>query len=150
MVHRTMRVQSLFLAILAGLLVSTAMWAQKPASHTVVGTYSIVQTTDLDEQVRVELRLELVNSGEEAVTARVLGLESPVYAAQGGSSAGEAIALSSHGSETVTEEFTVSRGVYERWRMDPRHRLVVSVESPAGVKQALTIAMRRMAGGKGL
>jgi len=94
--------------------------------------------------------LEFTNSSDEALTVRILGLESPLVAAQGGPSAPAATTLSPHGSETVTEEFTVSRAAYDRWRTDPRHRLALGIESSTGVKQAIAISMRRTPGGKEL
>ena len=148
--HLGIRERSIFVAVLAGLLVSTGMWAQKPAGRTVFGSYSVLQTTDLNEQVRLQLRLELANPSDEALTVRVLGLESPLLAAQSGTPAPAAVVLSPHGSETLTQDFNVSRIVYDRWRTDPRHRLVIGTESSTGVKQTIVISLRRMTGGKGL
>jgi hypothetical protein len=110
----------------------------------------MIQQTDLGEQVQLRLRLELANPGDETLTVQVFGLESPSLAGQSGTPAPAAIILSPHGSETLTQDFTVSRIAYDHWRTDPRHRLVIGTESSTGVKQTIVISLRRMTGGKGL
>jgi hypothetical protein len=113
-----------------------------------LGSYSVLQTTDLNEQVRLQLRLELTNPGDAPLSIQVLGLESVLFASRSESSP-SAIALSPRGTETVTQEFTLSRTLYDRWRTDPRHRLTLRIESPSGEARNLVISLRRTPGGKG-
>ena len=146
--HRRVRIRFMFVAVLAGVLVSPWACAQGPAARTVLGSYSVLQTTDLNDQVRLRLRLELTNPGDAPLSIQVLGLESVLFASRSESSP-SAIALSPRGTETVTQEFTLSRTLYDRWRTDPRHRLTLRIESPSGEARNLVISLRRTPGGKG-
>lgn len=121
--HRIVSVRYVFVAAIAGLLVSVALWAQEANDRKVSGSYSVLQKTDLGSQVELQLRLELVNHSDDLLYVQVLGLESALSGAHGPQSPSAAIALSPQGSKTVTQDFTVSRVEFDRWQADSRRRL---------------------------
>jgi len=148
MSHRIFSVRHVIVAVIAGLLVSAGLWAQEANNRKVSGSYSVIQQTALGSRVQLKLRLELVNHGDDALRVQVLGLESPVSGAHGRPASSAVINLAPQGSETVTQDFLVSRSQYDRWQADFRRHLTLRVESSAEETHSVVISLRRIPGGK--
>jgi len=138
-----------FIAFLA-CLPAIPQEAAKAAVGPVTGSYTVLQTVLLGPgSQRVQLRLDLVNHGDDALNLEILGLAAALTHAQGLRPSTKSVALAPYGAESLTLEFVVSGSAYARWQADPRHRLAARIIPSSGEAHLSTISLSRTSGGKG-
>jgi hypothetical protein len=124
--------------------------AAKAAVGPVTGSYTVLQSVLLGPgSQRVQLRVDLVNHGDDALNLEILGVATALTHAQGVRPSIKSVALAPYGAQSLTLEFVVSRGEYARWQADPRHRLAARVTPSSGEARLSTISLGRTSGGKG-
>ena len=75
----------------------------------------LLRRLDLGPDVRLTLRIRLVNAGDDKLF--ITGLSLLQFGRPGRNAAGSpSIILDPHGSSDITQQFTIPRDEYERWR----------------------------------
>lgn len=133
---------ALFLCVFVGHV------TQATADQRVRGFYEVTQTVDLGSQVRVFLRLRLINRGDGTLFIQCLTLRSfsPAPERQAHS---VSVLLRPHASEVMTQEFTISHSEYELWLRGVRPRLVLEMQSSDQNKLTEAIQLDRLPNGAG-
>jgi hypothetical protein len=126
-----------------------AMWAvalQAAGGNEVIGTYRVVEVASLGTDVRVTLRIRLVNNTQDDLSITQFGLRPPSGAAQ--STATSAWAnLRPRESASFTSDFTIPRAEYERWKKGVPPTLAVTFQPAGGreITRGVALLLSRMA-----
>jgi hypothetical protein len=139
-VGRCIRFAGLLFAILAAVTLQAQGPVQPAAGNEVVGFYRIVQTTDLGTEVVGSLQIRLVNNNQPELFVTKLALFSRTATKKPEETAVEA-RLAPREAATFTENFTVSRAEYERWRKGARPSLRVTFQPSEGGEIMRTISL---------
>jgi len=139
----------MLLGVVGSLCLAASLLAQTSPQRGVSGFYAILRSTELDSgsAIQLHLRLQLLNAGEDAPSARIVGFESNASRTRSIPSGSESIELPAHRAQTAVRDLTVSRKQYDRWLADSRQRLVIELQSSAGTKSTVVLALRRISGG---
>jgi hypothetical protein len=129
------RSSALILLILAELLASVVQPLHGGDKPAILAFYQIDQVTDLGTDVRVSLRLRLMNQSDDVLLIDHIALQTFIPGPNGkGQGCSTSTELGAHGSETLTQDFTISRAEYEVWQRGIRPRLALNIQV-SGVEQ---------------
>jgi hypothetical protein len=112
------------------------------------GLYQVVEKTDCGSDVNVVLQLELFNHGSNDLQIEYAALASPHHV-QGNWKTMAGIRIDAHGSQTITEEFTVPRREYERWQKISPPKLVLDTITGRGERHIETVLLDNRGGQEG-
>jgi len=118
----------LLVAIATGMLL-----AADSANHPhVLGSCAVVKTTTVGHDTQVELRVRIVNPGEQAVSVEKLMLLAS------GSAVAKAlpapIQVSAHSKQEIAQEFKIPTQQYQLWQKGMRAFLSVEMRTEEGTR----------------
>lgn len=120
----------LFLLMIVGFAASGV--ALPPAAVSgISGSYSIIQTTEKDGlvQVQVQLRLNLANRGAHDLHIQRITLWDLSHPSKGGTQVCSVI-VHSAASASTTQEFTIPRAEFDLWKRGTKPRVVLNLATP--------------------
>jgi hypothetical protein len=133
--------QSLCLAICLTLGTS----ALQANGQQLSGFYGVAEIRDLGPEMRVTLHIKLVNQGEERFFITKIGLV-PQLPTGRSEVVPASVILTSHGSQDITQQFTIPTQEYERWTSGAWPRVALEIEVADGSETRFTIALVRLPG----
>jgi len=134
------------------IVVAACLWActsAGAAGNEVVGAYWFAGVTDQGTQVCVTLHLRLVNNDSRELTISGYALRGLLPRGRQAPVTAAAHLLPREAAE-FTQQFTVPRAEYERWRKGARPLLQVTLQSEEGreVTRTVELVPRPAMGGK--
>jgi hypothetical protein len=127
-VVRQLATTLLLLAIPAGMLLA----AESPNHPHVLGSCAVVKTASIGHDTQVELRVWIVNPGEQAVSVEKLTLLAP--APVPGNPLESAVQISAHSEQEITGEFKIPTRQYQLWQRGGRAFLIVGMRNDDGTR----------------
>lgn len=127
-------------------LVVIALGFATAAAAQLSGSYKVIQKTDVGSQTRLRLQLHLNNRGSRDLYIQELALWNSPRSPKGN----QPISLLIHrgGSADTTQELTVPRGEYTRWRQTLTLRILLGLENPQGRNTTELVRLDRVSSGK--
>lgn len=120
----------------AVLLLATAtsmlLAAQSAHNPQVLGSCTVVKTTSMGQNTQVELRVRIVNSGEQAVSVEKLMLLAPGPATA--KPLQSPVQISAHSQQEMTREFKIPMHQYQLWQKGVRAFLIVEMRRNDGIR----------------
>jgi hypothetical protein len=107
----------------------------------VKGSYWVIETTDLDAEVRVNLHIRLFNTGEDRLFITGVGLADPLRRIRASES--RSLILEPHDTSSFTQEFTVSLREYGLWQNGHRPQLSLKIQAAGGERTLMVGLVRR-------
>jgi hypothetical protein len=119
----------LLLLVIVGFAASG--FALPPASAVpgVSGSYKIIQKTEKDGLVQVQLRLNLANRGAHDLHIQRITLWDLSHPSKGGTQVCSVI-VHSAASASTTQEFTIPRAEFDLWKRGTKPRVVLNLATP--------------------
>jgi hypothetical protein len=124
---------TLYLAALLAVLLVVSLPAS--AAPPLAGTYKITENTDLGSEIRLTVQLNLVNSGDTAVTVTRVSLHSISAPGRLVSATSNAI-VQSHANSQLSLQFLIAKKDLNAWQVGPHQQFLVTLQ-PAGGKITL-------------
>lgn len=118
----------LLLATARGILLA----AENANNPHVLGSCAVVKTTSMGRDTQVELRVRIVNPGDQAVSVEKLTLLAPGPAAANPLPA--PIQVSAHSKQEMTQEFKIPTQQYQLWQKGMRAFLSVDMRTKEGTR----------------
>jgi hypothetical protein len=118
----------LLLAIISGM----SLAAERANNPHVLGSCSVVKTTSMGQNTQVELRVRIVNPGEQAVSVEKLTLLAPGPATP--KPLPSPVQISAHSQQEITQEFKIPMHQYQLWQKGVRAFLIVGMRSDDGIR----------------
>ncbi len=118
----------LLLAIPAGILLA----AETADNSHVLGSCAVVKTTNMGHDTQVELRVRIVNPGEQGWSVEKLMLLAPGPAAAKPLPA--PIQVSAHSKQEMTQEFKIPTRQFQLWQKGMRAFLSVDMRTKDGTR----------------
>jgi hypothetical protein len=112
--------------MIAALLPVGVQLASASSAPVLSGSYSVVQSRALGNQMQIRVRMRLTNSGPSDLSIQRITLWNSSHPEKGGSHA-RAVTLRARSSADTMQEFTVSRSDYRQWQKGFRPRIVLEV-----------------------
>ncbi len=112
------------------------------AGPMVVGTYKIMENTDLGTQVRITVQLNLVNGGSTSLTVTRVGLRS-ISAPGQTVSASTNVVVHSHSTAQVSLQFLLAKQDFQRWYTGPHQQFLVTLKPSGGKSTLINIPLLR-------
>jgi hypothetical protein len=105
-----------------------------------LGLYQVIGKADCGSDVNVVLQLQLFNRGSNDLQIEYAALATPHHV-QGNWKRVAGSRVDAHGSQTITEEFTVPRREYERWQKTSPPKLVLDTRTSWGERHIETVLL---------
>ena len=117
------------------------------AGQLVSGVYKITQTTDLGTEVRVTMKIRLMNASDDRMFVTQVRLREFLPHGKATDEPVNVI-LEPHGSSEFTQEFTIAKQEYELWSRGARPHLGLKVQVAGGAETTITIPLIQRPGSR--
>ncbi len=117
------------------------------AGQLVSGVYKITQTTDLGTEVRVTMKIRLMNASDDRMFVTQVRLREFLPHGKATDEPVNVI-LEPHGSSEFTQEFTIAKQEYELWSRGARPHLGLKVQVAGGAETTITIPLMQRPGSR--
>jgi hypothetical protein len=134
---------SVCLAWLFAILLFAALSAQ--AAPPLMGTHKITEISDLGNEIRFSVELNLVNPGEAAITVTRVSLHS-ISAPGQLLSASSKVVVEGHSSSQVTLKFVMTKADFVAWLMVPHQHFMVTLQPSGGKVSQVSVLLLRTQG----
>ncbi|PYT38538.1 MAG: hypothetical protein DMG45_23290 [Acidobacteria bacterium] len=109
--------------------------------------YKITQTTDLGTEVRVTMKIRLMNASDDRMFVTQVRLREFLPHGKATDEPVNVI-LEPHGSSEFTQEFTIAKQEYELWSRGARPHLGLKVQVAGGAETTITIPLMQRPGSR--
>jgi hypothetical protein len=134
--HSPLRTLSLVLLLPLLLIAGTG---RASAAPQLSGTYKITENADLGAQVRIAVELNLLNTGDVAVTISAVSLRSFSSPHQM-VNAPTTLTLRPHANASVSLQFLMPKQDFDNWSMGPHQQFLFSLQSPGSASGKPVVA----------
>jgi hypothetical protein len=134
---RVLRICAVGFALLLLLLATPAARAQ--SGNEITASYQVTDSVANGSQLRVTLRVRLINHAEQSLTVTQVSLRGFFPVAISAETQAPVL-LRAHGSSNFTPTFTISPQEFQHWQSGARPRLLLKVLTDDGRELTRTIA----------